>query len=139
MQKILFVCYGNTCRSPMAAGIAGRILQHFDIESAGVAPFPDQGAAKEGIAVMRERGIDISDHRTRSVDSLPLGTYDLIVAMDSLVHRHLRDRFHISPEKLIQWNIDDPVGKPPEAYRRAAKTIEEAMQALAERLKSDIE
>lgn len=123
----------------MAAGIAKRILQNLDVESAGIAPFPGQGAAKEGIAVMREHGIDISGHQTRSVDSLPLGTYDLIVAMDSLVHRHLKDRFHISPEKLIQWNIDDPVGKPREAYRQAAKVIEEAMQALAERLKSDIE
>jgi protein-tyrosine phosphatase len=138
MPKILFVCYGNTCRSPMAVGLAKRIMRDFDVESAGIAPFPDQRAAKEGIAVMRERGIDISDHRTRSVDGLPLGTYDLIFAMDSLVYRHLRDRLQISPEKLIQWNIDDPVGKPQEAYRQAAKVIEEAIQSLAERLKSDI-
>lgn len=123
----------------MAAGIAGRILQDFDVESAGTAPFPDQGAAKEGIAVMREHGIDISGHRTRSVDSLPLGTYDLIVAMDSLVYRHLRDRFQIAPEKLIEWNIKDPVGKPQEVYRQCAKAIEEAIQSLAERLKSGIE
>lgn len=123
----------------MAAGIASRILQDVDVESAGIAPFPGQGAAKEGIAVMREHGIDISGHRTRSVDSLPLGTYDLIVAMDSLVHGHLRDRFHISEQKLIGWNIKDPVGKPQEAYRQCAKAIEDAIQSLAARLASNFE
>ncbi len=118
----------------MAEGLAKRILQGVDVESAGIAPLPGQGAAGDSIAVMWEYDIDISDHQSRNVDSLPLQSYDLIIAMDSLVHRHLRDRFKLSPAKLIEWNIDDPVGKPKEAYRRCAKAIEEALRSLAGRL-----
>ncbi|HET9870670.1 MAG TPA: low molecular weight phosphatase family protein, partial [bacterium] len=67
-QKIVFVCTGNTCRSPMAEGLlkkaaaeAGLALQ---VASAGLAAFPGLPAAPEALEACREKGVDLSGHLT---------------------------------------------------------------------------
>lgn len=67
-MRLLFVCYGNTCRSPMAEGLAKKILEYkAQVESDGLAPVFD-GATPETITVMRELfQVDISTHQTRNV------------------------------------------------------------------------
>jgi len=67
-MRILFVCYANMCRSPMAEGLARKELQDLaDVESAGTHTWSGS-AAPDAVAVMRsEFGIDISLHRSRNV------------------------------------------------------------------------
>ena len=80
---ILFVCGGNTCRSPMAAGLAGKMLGRVArVESAGI-DAGGQKATPEAILVMRECGIDIFGHQARDISSVPLNSYD-----------HSHKRFH---------------------------------------------
>lgn len=117
----------------MAAALATKILPHVHADSAGIAPYPER-AAHEAITIMREFGIDISGHRSKSVDSLPIGTFDLIVAMDPLVYRNVRERYQVSADKLIPWDVEDPVGKEVEIYRQCARAIERLIPSLAARL-----
>lgn len=79
MSRILFLCTGNACRSQMAEGWA-RHLYGDDMEawSAGVAP---HGVDPRAIAVMAEAGLDISQHRSKHVDSLLDIPFDLVVTV----------------------------------------------------------
>jgi len=75
---MVFVCTGNTCRSPMAEGIANHLFQKEGLAemwyalSAGTAVYGRYPAASCAIEVMRELGVDISAHRTKSIRELPL-------------------------------------------------------------------
>ncbi len=85
-MKILFVCTGNTCRSPMAEAIANkfaieRALDSFIISSAGTSTWEGSPASDAAILVGIERGIDMSQHRSRQLSRDLLAEQDLILAM----------------------------------------------------------
>ena len=90
IPKVLFVCYGNTCRSPMAEGLAKKMLgNRAEVESAGLMPM-FEGAASEAVAVMSELfDLNISQHRPRDISELSLGDYDHIIVLDTYVHNTL--------------------------------------------------
>jgi protein-tyrosine-phosphatase len=80
MKKVLFICTGNTCRSPMAEAILNKMLQdrapnsHGIISlSAGLNALDDMEATPQAIEIMRSVGIDLSRHRSRSVDQAKPG------------------------------------------------------------------
>ncbi len=96
-HRILFVCAGNICRSPLAEGIfrhlaskAGRSGE-FHIDSAGTGGW-HQGERpdRRSIAVAAGHGIDISDQRARRIASADFGKFDLILAMDQDNLKNLR-------------------------------------------------
>jgi len=121
-MKILFVCSGNTCRSPMGEGLARKMLgSQTDGESAGTHPTRDR-AADEAVEVMRSRfGIDISSHRPRNVKDVSVEDFDYVVAMDSGVAGDLRRIYPSINARLISWDMHDPWGGGVEAYERAAR------------------
>ena len=95
-HRILFVCLGNICRSPMAEGVFSHIVSEaghgdrFYIESAGTGPWhvgnaPDPRA----VAAAAQRGIDLSGQRAREVRLQDFEEFDLILAMDSSNHENL--------------------------------------------------
>jgi len=134
VPRILFVCVGNaSCRSPMAAGLARKML-NAEAESAGIAPF-GACATKEALEVMRKFGVDISSHKPKHVTEVPLQNFDLIVALDSFVGECLRSYYNVPAEKLIIWDIDDPFMKGLGAYERCAREIYAHIQKLSEDLK----
>lgn len=133
VPRILFVCVGNACRSPMAAGLARKML-NAEAESAGIAPF-GACATKEALEVMRKFGVDISSHKPKHVTEVPLQNFDLIVALDSFVGECLRSYYNVPAEKLIIWDIDDPFMKGLGAYERCAREIYAHIQKLSEDLK----
>ena len=86
MNRILFVCTGNTCRSPMAAGIfrslakAHPTLRNVVVESAGIGALPDHPASAAAVEVMK--GIwDISGHRSQTLGHAHLERSDLVLTM----------------------------------------------------------
>ncbi len=121
--RLLFVCIGNICRSPMAAGLARRMLEgRAEVESAGIAPYGD-GATEEAIQVMQQEGIDLTGHTPKDVATLSLRDFDCIVAMDPLVHRFLNEQCRVPRIKLIAWDIQDPFGQDVEVYQHSLQAI----------------
>jgi protein-tyrosine-phosphatase len=84
--RILFVCTGNTCRSPLAEGlaraeIARRGWKHVVVESAGLAADAGAGATRAGVRVAGRAGIDLEAHRARPLTPELAAQADLILAM----------------------------------------------------------
>ena len=79
--SLLFVCGGNTCRSPMAAAMTSEELgERFHVESVGI-DVGQKSASLEAIKVMQEHGLDINDHCPRDISSVNLNEYDFVIAM----------------------------------------------------------
>lgn len=129
--KILFVCYGNICRSPMAwAMAAARVGDRAEVRSAGLAA---QGgpASEEAVLTMKMvYKLDIARHVATPVGALRLGNYDHVVALDYFVYRQLREIWGVPESKLHAWDVDDPLGRGLEAYKEAARKIERRLGQL---------
>ena len=123
-KSLLFVCYGNTCSSPMAEGLARRRLgTSVSLGSAGLSPY-HFGAQREAVRVMEELfGVDISGHVTRSLSEIELEEFDWIFVLDGFVYEHLRRHLPEIRSRLVAWPIDDPFGQNLEAYRDSGKTL----------------
>jgi protein-tyrosine-phosphatase len=130
--KVLFVCYGNICRSPMAAGLARkRFGESVEAVSAGMAAAGGP-ASDDAILVMKiAYQTDISGHEARNITDFDLGSFDYIIAMDFLVYSRLRDLKVIPEEKLYGWDIEDPLGRGYEAYKEAARKIDRRLEQFA--------
>lgn len=128
-SSLLFVCYGNICRSPIAERLAKKMMgDKIRIESAGVAPSA-LSATNEAIQAMKSLyGIDISDHNSRDIKDVPYDQFDYVIVMDAFVYMHLLVNYKIPKEKLIQWNIEDPISQGLEMYKEVARKIQKNLK-----------
>lgn len=84
--RILFVCTGNTCRSPLAEGLARAEIErrgwkHVEVASAGLSAAQGERATRAGVVVAGRAGIDLKGHRSRPLTPEIAGSADLILAM----------------------------------------------------------
>ena len=127
-QKILFVCYGNICRSPMAAGIARlRLGNRVEVASAGIAAFGGPAAEDAQLVMKIVYKTDISDHEARSFSTYDPLEFDVIIAMDFPIFNTLKDIWSVPEDKLFGWDIEDPLGQGYEAFKSAAFKIEKRL------------
>jgi protein-tyrosine-phosphatase len=128
--KVVFVCAGNTCRSPMAAAIAAtRLGGVMEVVSAGIECGTGLPAARHAVTVMAERDLDLSAHRSTDISSVPRSTDDVVIAMTPALARRLAD---LGYERVTSWNIEDPYGRSLDVYRATAQGIEAALDRLIE-------
>ena len=129
-QSLLFVCRGNTCRSPMAAAMARQWWPGCKIQSAGISVHLEgQGAAQQAVAAMRRRGIDISDHKTTSIGKVDVESFEYIVAMDRAVLQVLHEK-DIDLARVQEAYVDDPFNGDARQYEDCALAIERKLCAL---------
>ncbi|MEW5420638.1 low molecular weight protein-tyrosine-phosphatase [Amorphus sp. 3PC139-8] len=147
--SILFVCLGNICRSPMAAGIlrslAATSVRPIRIESAGVGPWhvgkPPDGRA---IAAAQRHGIDLTGERAQMIAEVDYRSYDMILAMDRSVLANVLQRAPADATARIglfrqvaedvDADVDDPYTGPEDDFETCFVEIEAAAKTLYARL-----
>ena len=133
MKKILFVCTGNTCRSPMAEGIFNEFAHQKGIDakalSAGIF-VTERTVSKNAVKVMAELGIDISVHIPTRIDDCLINESDLILTMTENHRKHLVSNGALAEKvfTLAQYvgencEISDPYGGDEEVYRKTCNEI----------------
>ena len=136
-MEILFLCTGNTCRSPMAAGLCEKLLRERGIvgsaSSAGLAAQEGEPACENAVLAMREVGVDLSAHRARQFEP-EMGTFaDQIVVMTPVHRQILSARYPELGEKIVvisQTGVPDPYGGDLALYRRTRDLLLELLPAL---------
>lgn len=118
MKSILFLCTGNSCRSQMAHGLANSLLgDQFTSYSAGI---ESHGLNPSAVQVMSEIGIDISEHKSQTLDEFDTAQFDYVVA----VCEHAASNCPVFPDQtnVIVHQFDDPP-----KLAKQAKSNEEAL------------
>ena len=128
MKRILFVCEGNICRSPMAEWLANATLSGVQAESAGFRG--GEPMTRHSVTLLREHlGVDASSYASRNVGDVGVADFDVIVALHPYIAGRLRDEFGIEAD--VVWEVPDPFGTAIDGYRVTFAQIEGAMAALA--------
>lgn len=147
--RILMVCLGNICRSPIAEGVLESKLptENFKVDSAGTGNYhtgkqPDQ----RSIAVARLNGVDISNQRARQFSEDDFDKYDYIYVMD---HTNYRDVIRLAPDEAAKKkvsffldelfpgeNVDvpDPYFGLENGFTTVYQMIDEACEIIAQKL-----
>jgi protein-tyrosine-phosphatase len=149
-RSILFVCAANVCRSPMAEGLFKNLIKNngftpgsISVRSAGIGNTHGSEASDQAIMVMREKGLDISRHRARTINSDIVNESDLILCMSQeqvsalkQSYAEAQDKFHLLTEFCgSQGDIDDPSGRPTRVYESCAAQLEELLKVLADKIR----
>lgn len=147
---VLFVCTGNVCRSPMAAALFNARARRngeehlYYASSAGTWALEDAPASTHAIQVMAQRGIDLTDHRGRTVTRTLLDQADVVIVMtmshrDALVSEfpYARAKIHLMSELADRtYDIADPYGGTLDEYEDCANHLETLIDAGYEKIKS---
>lgn len=152
--RVVFVCTGNTCRSPMAGALCQRLLADtlginvgdltaagFEIASAGMAAAEGDPASIEAVEVAQSFGADLSGHRSQPLNMELVDRADHLLTMTTGHLRMLQSlRLPVGPEPQLLSihgdDVSDPIGGPLEMYRACAEQIR---RCLRERLPQILE
>jgi len=124
LKRVMFVCIGNACRSPMAEGFAN----HYGSDvlratSAGLAP--TQAIPLDTVEAMSEKNIDVSGHVPSRYEPLEAVDFDLVVNMAGFALPGPP-----TPKEVFEWNVNDPYGASIDVYRAVRDDLEHRVMRL---------
>jgi len=139
--RVLFVCMGNICRSPMAAGVFRHLIRSaglddvVHVDSAGTHAFhAGEGPDRRAQATASKRGYDISDLRARRVEVVDFERYDLILAMDwdnlSLLQQMAPKKAHHKLQLLMRFATEHESATIPDPYYGAQQGFDQALDFI---------
>lgn len=147
MMNIVFVCTGNSCRSPMAEGLLKSLAgERFNVTSAGISAYNPHGASDNAVSAMDEMGIDISKHISTQVSGEIIADADLVLTMTAGHRCILVDLFPEQRDKIFtvleyaygeDGDVADPYGGDIDVYRSCALQIKDAVCAVYDKLISN--
>jgi len=153
-KKILFVCSGNTCRSPMAEGLARRLLpdpgerqgeEEILVFSAGLHALPGDPATENAVEAMAEEGVDLRRHRATLLTREMIVEADLVLTMTAGHRRLVREMapdqahkvFTLAEYAGVGGDLPDPFGQPLAVYRRYAGELRHLVRLALERFRGE--
>jgi protein-tyrosine-phosphatase len=147
--NLVFVCTGNTCRSPLAEALARRELErrgwrHVEVVSAGLAAEDGYPASRNAVAVGERHGLDLAGHRSRALTPEMVDWADLVLAM-SPSHVYALERGGAGDKVALLGDfaaggegggfpVRDPFGGDEEAYEATLRELEPLVSAVFDRL-----
>ena len=154
--RILFVCTGNTCRSPMAEGLAREMIRArgwtgVEVSSAGVFASPGAPASEGALEAFSRAGMDLSRHRSRQVGPHLLDESDLVLTMtrSHLNSLAMMDALDVPAATLAMFadpdgalghgDVSDPIGGPPDVYDATLSELRTLVWEALDRLEEQVE
>lgn len=141
MDKIIFICTGNTCRSPMAEGLfrahGGEEQTGLSAASAGLFTKDGLPASENAVTAAKELGADITAHRSHMLTSEMAKNARYLVCMTGSLYDRLCEMYPDCADKvftLLPTDVSDPFGGDLETYRRAAAEIDQGVRSIIGRL-----
>lgn len=126
MTRVLFLCTGNAARSQMAEGLYRYYSPDDEVVSAGARPLGH--VLPEAIEVMREIGIDISHHTSKSVLPLMNEPFDLVVTVCDGAAQACPN--FPGAKRVLHWSIADPYGSDLTSFREIRDDLKRRIEAL---------
>ena len=126
-MRVLFVCTGNTCRSPMAAALATSLFPTWEVRSAGLAADVGAPMSPHAQAALAARGLDGSAHRSTQVTPEMVEWADRVLVMTE-AHRRRLPGDHVS--LLAATDVVDPYGGSLADYERCLAALDKALTSL---------
>jgi protein-tyrosine-phosphatase len=150
-MRLLFVCTGNTCRSPLAEGLARRLasergLADLIVSSAGTSAWDGASASDGSLLVAMEHGIDLSAHRTRQLSRELVAEADVILTMGPHHLERVQALGGSGKASLLhdfathgesQAAVSDPFGGDLDVYRATYQELDQTLRRVLDRLAHD--
>ncbi|MGC6467181.1 MAG: low molecular weight protein arginine phosphatase [Akkermansiaceae bacterium] len=140
----MFVCTGNTCRSPMAEGIFRKAAEgsDYEVSSAGVAAQSGSMASADTRAVLQDQGIELGDFRSRMVDDEMLKEAEAVFCMTEghlemleMLYPEYEEKYHLACDFAeingkVGADVPDPIGMGRKAYESVSKVLNQAVVGI---------
>ncbi len=129
-MKILFVCTGNSFRSPVAEALLKKIRKDVEVRSAGTAPASD--IAYNAKDLLKEKNaLEYVKEKPEALNEEMVEEADLIVVMKERQRQEIVRRYPHARDKIRVWDVDDPIFLPPGHDRRIMEIIKSKVEELA--------
>jgi protein-tyrosine-phosphatase len=144
--RVLFVCTGNICRSPLAEGYLRHLCEtnkysNIETDSAGIAALHGASPSKEAVVVAEDWGFDISKLKSRQFNKNDLTNFDLVITMTGEQRKWIIDNFHVMENSIkllrefssnggIADDIPDPIGMSLDVYNVIFCNIKKSIEGL---------
>jgi len=150
-MNIMFVCTGNTCRSPMAGGLLEKVVEDagddcINVDTSGISVYVPTPASENAVSVMESMDVDISNHESKQITKEDIISADLVLTMTESHRNILMDLYPEFGHKVFtiseyaygtEDDISDPFGGDEDEYRACAMEIKNAVDAVYAKIKAN--